>query len=141
MAVEGRSFVDTNVLVYPHNESDRSKSVRAAGVLDELWESRAGIISTQVLIEFYNVATRKLDPPMPKSEARDLVAVYAHWRVVRVDPIMIIAAAELEQEETLSFWDALIVEAAQREGAQWLLTEDMQDGRSFGDLRVRNPFI
>ena len=86
------------------------------------------------------VATRTYDPPMSRDLARRLVAHYSSWRVVGVDLPLIVSASELEEVHCLSFWDALVVEAARRAGATRLATEDMQDGREFGDLRIHDPF-
>ena len=81
------------------------------------------------------MATRKFDPPMPRRLAREVIALYAAWPVVEIDVPMILAATELEERHTLSFWDALIVEAAARSGATRLVTEDLQAG-----VRIDNPF-
>ena len=133
-------FVDTNVLVYAHDRSESRKQPLAQAVLRELWRTKTGVLSTQVLQEFYVVATRRYDPPMSRAEAREIVVLYATWRLVAVDAPMIVSASELEEAHTLSFWDALIVEGAQRAGATRLLTEDMQDGREIEGLRIEDPF-
>jgi predicted nucleic acid-binding protein len=134
------TFVDTNVLVYAHDRSEPAKQSVAREVLERLWTDRAGALSTQVLQELYVVATRKLNPPMPRAAARELVALYGAWLVVEVDVSLIIAASELEERHTLSFWDALIVEAARRAGATRLLTEDLQPGRRIGGVGIEDPF-
>ena len=140
MPAEELTFVDTNVLVYAHDTSEPRKQPIARALLEELWRQRTGVLSTQVLQEFYVVATRKYDPPMSRDLARRLVAHYANWQIVGVDMPLIISASELEEVHSLSFWDALVVEAARRAGATRLATEDMQDGREFGDLRIHDPF-
>jgi predicted nucleic acid-binding protein len=134
------TFVDTNVLAYAHDRSERRKQAIAQAMLDALWRDRAGALSTQVLQEFYVVATRKFDPPMPRGRARQIVALYAEWPVVQIDVLLVLAASELEERHTLSFWDALIVEAARRSGATRLLTEDLQPGRRIGGVSIENPF-
>jgi predicted nucleic acid-binding protein len=135
-----RTFVDTNILVYAHDAQAANRHVTAKRILGELWDSRDGSLSTQVLQEFYAVVTRKLKPAMSRREARGLVAAYGEWCDVATEPQLIVAASRLEEEHTLAFWDALIVEAALRAGASLLLSEDLQDGRQFGPLRVANPF-
>jgi len=112
----------------------------AEAVLDELWHSRAGVLSTQVLSEFYVVATRKFATPMSRREARSVIHAYAAWPVVPVDPTLIVAASSLEERHRLSFWDALIVEAARRSGAHRLVSEDLQSGRRMAGLAIENPF-
>ncbi len=135
-----RTFVDTNVLVYALDERQGDRHDVAAHILEELWESRQGVLSTQVLQELYVNLTRKLAKPMTRPKARAIVERYAAWPVHRITADDILSASELEQRHTLSFWDALIIVAAQRLGAERLLTEDMQSGRMFGDVRIDNPF-
>ena len=140
MTPGGRTFVDTNVLLYAHDASDTLKQPIARALLEELWSDRSGVLSTQVLQEFYVVATRKFDPPMHRTEARELVGLYATWSVVQVDVEMILDAAALEESAQLSFWDALIVEAARRAGAMRLVSEDLQTGRQIAGIAIVNPF-
>jgi predicted nucleic acid-binding protein len=140
MTAAGRTFVDTNVLLYAHDASETGKQPIARALLEELWADRSGVLSTQVLQEFYVVATRKFKPPMRRSEARELIALYATWSVVQVDVGLIVDAAALEERARLSFWDALIVEAARRAGATRLASEDLQDGRRFAGLVIEDPF-
>jgi len=134
------TFVDTNVLAYAHDLSETRRRPMAQALLDELWRSRTGVVSTQVLQEFYVVATRKFDPPMSRRAAREVVAAYSAWRVVRVDVAMILAASELEERHQLSFWDALVLRAAHRAGAGRVVSEDLQSGRRLGGVLVENPF-
>ena len=134
------TFVDTNVLVYAHDRSETQRRPIAQAALDELWRTRTGVTSTQVLSEFYVVATRKFDPAMPRSAARRIVGAYTAWPVVQVDGPLILAASTLEERHTLSFWDALIIEAATRSGATRLLSEDLQTGRRIRGVTIHNPF-
>jgi predicted nucleic acid-binding protein len=134
------TFVDTNVLAYAHDRSETAKQPVARALVEELWRDRRGVLSTQVLQEFYVVATRKLDPPMPRAAARELIVLYSTWPVMQVDVPLLLAASELEERHTLSFWDAMVVEAARRAGAARLVTEDLQPGRSIGGVAVENPF-
>jgi predicted nucleic acid-binding protein len=140
MADDQTSFIDTNVLVYAHDRSETRKQPLAQALLDDLWRQRTGTLSTQVLQEFYVVATRKFDPPLRRAAAREIVALYSQWPTVQVDVALILAASKLEERHTLSFWDALVVEAARRAGATRLLTEDLQAGRQIGDVKINNPF-
>src|SRR4029079_5660292 len=98
-------------------------------------------LSTQVLQEFYVTATRKWSPSLSPSDARQLVAAYSRWHLVLIDAPLILAASELPERHTVSFWDALVVEAARRRGAARLLTEDLQHGVQFGTVRIENPFL
>ncbi len=137
----GITFVDTNVLVYAHDRSETAKQPIAASFLASLWESGTGALSTQVLQEFYVVATRKFEPPLPRHRARELVAAYGEWNLVQVDLSLILAAAVLEERHRLSFWDALIVMAARLAGADRLVSEDLQTGRRIAGVKVVDPFV
>jgi predicted nucleic acid-binding protein len=134
------TFLDTNVLVYAHDRSETRKQPIAQALLDVLWRTRSGVLSTQVLQEFYVVTTRKFDPPMRRGAAREIVALYGEWPIVQVDVALILAASKLEERHAFSFWDALVVEAARRCGATRLLTEDLQAGRRIGGISIENPF-
>jgi predicted nucleic acid-binding protein len=134
------TFVDTNVLVYAHDASETVRQPIAQAVLADLWHARTGAVSTQVLQEFYVVATRKFDPPMSRRQARELVDAYGHWRLVHVDVPLILAASQLEERHTLSCWDALIIEAARRAGATRLVTEHLRSRRRLAGVLVDNPF-
>jgi predicted nucleic acid-binding protein len=133
-------FVDTNVLVYAHDATEAVRQPVARSLISDLWRTRSGALSTQVLQEFYVVATRKFDPPMSRRQARDLVDAYGHWQLVEIDVALIVAASQLEERHSLSFWDALIVESARRAGATRLVTEDLQSGRRLADLHIDNLF-
>lgn len=135
------TFVDTNVLVYAHDRSETRRQPLAQALLDGLWASRTGRLSTQILQEFYVVATRKFDPPMSRRAAREIVALYAAWPLVQVDLPLILTASQLEERHKVSFWDALVVEAARRAGATRIVTEDLQGGRQIGGVRIENPFL
>jgi predicted nucleic acid-binding protein len=92
-----------------------------------------------VLQEFHAVVTRKFKPPMPRAKARAIVAAYGEWCHIATEPQLIVAASRLEEEHTLSFWDALIVQAAIQAGTDRLVSEDLQHGRRFGSLPIENP--
>lgn len=139
-ASTGLVFVDTNVLAYAHNASETTRQPIAQSVLADLWRTRTGALSTQVLQEFYVVATRKFTPPISRREARALVDAYGQWQLVQIDVPLILAASQLEERHKLSFWDAMILEAARRAGASRLVTEDLQSGRRLAGVLVDNPF-
>jgi len=134
----GLTFVDTNVLLYAQDRRDDRRRGIAHAVLDGLWTSGTGVLSTQVLQEFSNVATRKLQ--LSPETARRIVAEYAEWPVVETTAQLIVSASVLHERHRFSFWDAMVVEAALLSGATTLLSEDLQDGRRIGDLTIRNPF-
>jgi predicted nucleic acid-binding protein len=135
-----RTFVDTNVLLYEWDGSDANKQRRAIEWMRHLWETQSGRLSSQVLVEFYRGATQKLRPALSTANAQNHVRTLDAWEPVAID-VQVIGAAWREQERfKLSWWDALIVAAAQRAGCRTLLSEDFQAGQEFGDLTVVNPF-
>ena len=135
-----RVFVDTNVLLYAHDRSAGRKHEIATELLAELWGSRRGVLSTQVLQEFYVNATRKLPQPITAARARATIKRYATWPIHRIEADDIVRASALERRHRQSFWDALIVTAAWRLQAGILYTEDMQPGRRIGGVRILDPF-
>jgi predicted nucleic acid-binding protein len=132
-------FFDTNVLVYLFDRDEPAKAARSRE-LHEAYSDRRAVLSTQVLQEFYAIATRKLRSPLEERVALGALRDYAEFPLVVVTPPLVLAAAARSHEDRLSFWDSLIVEAAIEAKAEVLLSEDLQDGRMFGPLRVRNPF-
>jgi predicted nucleic acid-binding protein len=134
------TFVDTNVLVYAHDALELAKQPVARAAVERLWSTRSGVVSTQVLQEFYVIATAPNKLAMSPSEAREIVDLYSAWPVVVLDPVVILAASHLHETATISFWDALIVEAARVAGASRILSEDLAHGQEFDGIRVENPF-
>jgi predicted nucleic acid-binding protein len=138
--MSARSFVDTNVLVYAHDRGAGSKHAAARELVQSLWEERSGIVSTQVLQELYVNLRRKTARPLPLPELRLLLSDYLRWDLVVNTGESILEALELEDRYRLSFWNALIVQAAQAGGADTLYSEDLGHGQRFGPVRVVNPF-
>jgi len=135
-----RTFLDTNVLVYAHDTDASDKRAVASELTRSLWDTREGVLSTQVLQEFYVNMTAKIPARVSKREARDLVRSYSAWQIVGVDATDILNASELQERQRLSFWDALIVTAALKANAELLLTEDLQPKTRIRGLEIRNPF-
>lgn len=136
----GRAFVDTNLLVYARDSSERDKQPKALEWITHLWRDRSGTLSVQVLLEFYVTVTRKLKPGMDPHMAREDVRSFVSWRPMPTTPAVVEAAWLLEDRFELTWWDALIVSAAQTCRCRYLLTEDLQDGCEFGEVEVVNPF-
>jgi predicted nucleic acid-binding protein len=108
-------------------------------VLLELWGRRGGVLSTQVLQEFYVNVARKISSRLPKSTARDIVERYSVWPIVTIDPELILRGSRIEEKHQLSFWDSLIIAAAQKVNATKLLSEDLNPGQAIGGVQVENP--
>jgi len=135
-----RVFVDTNVLVYAHDLSAGPKHHRAKEIVLELWNERSGVLSTQVLQEFYVVVTKKIPRPLDPRRAREIVESLLYWDVVVNDGEAVLEAIDLSDRYKLSFWDALVVQAAVRAGAEVVLSEDLNPGQIIEGVRVENPF-
>jgi predicted nucleic acid-binding protein len=133
-----RSFVDTNVLVYTDDGDDPAKRAVALDVIERLRVERAGVLSTQVLQEYYVASTRKLG--VDAGIARRKVELFARLDVVRIGLDQILAAIDLVRLDALSFWDALVVRAAIDARCRVLYSEDMQAGRRIGGVEIVNPF-
>ena len=135
-----RVFVDTNILVYAHDSEAGKKHSIASQLVEELWATRLGVISTQVLQEFYVNVTAKIPKPLPKAEAFKYTERYFVWPVIRPSTLTIRKAFEIETRHKLSFWDALIVSAAFQAGAAELLSEDLNPGQRIAGVTIVNPF-
>lgn len=114
-------FVDTNILVYGRDSSEPAKQPQASRWIEGLWKSRAGAISIQVLNKYYYTVTQKLDPGMTRQEARKDVSSLTAWNPIPVESRTLGRAWLLQDRFSLSWWDALIVAAAQISGAMFLL--------------------
>ena len=135
-----RTFVDTNVWVYAVDEADPAKHVRALSLLTPSPESDL-VVSTQVLMEFYVVVTRKLVTPLSDAAAQAMVEEMARLPVVPADAQLVVSAISGSREWRISLWDALIVRAAEVSGCGRLLSEDLANGAVYGSVRVDNPFL
>jgi len=134
-------FVDTNILVYAHDLDAGRRHEVAKDIVSKLWESRTGVLSTQVLQEFYATLTRKIPNPLDKSVVRRLIRNYSHWEVVVNNSDIILQASEIEESHRISFWDALIVSAAFSENAATIFTEDLNHGQVLEGILIKNPFV
>jgi predicted nucleic acid-binding protein len=133
-------FVDTNVLVYSRDLSEPEKQNQALSWMTHLWETGRGRLSFQVLQEFYVTVMEKLKPgllpPAARSDVRSLLA----WDPVPVDARVIDGAWILQDRYRISWWDSLIISAAQLTECRYLLTEDLQETQEFGKVKIVNPF-
>ena len=133
-------FVDTNVLVYLQDGSEPAKQSCAKAWIAFLAHHRAARISFQVLLEFYATLTHKLEPRFEAGEAKEIVRKFSVWQPMAIDFPILEKAWLVQQFHHLSWWDALIVAAAQACECSTLLTEDLQHGQVIGEIRVIDPF-
>jgi predicted nucleic acid-binding protein len=137
---EDKIFVDTNVLVYGHDADAGQKHAVARGILEELWDQHAGVLSVQVLQEFYVTMTRKVLHPLLPNKVRNIIQDYFSWHIEVNDPLSVLIASQIEGNYKISFWDAPIVTAASRAKAAKILTEDLQTGQIIEGILIENPF-
>ncbi|MEI6608603.1 MAG: PIN domain-containing protein [Deltaproteobacteria bacterium] len=137
--MKDRIFVDTNILVYAHDLSAGDRHAKASAIMESLWEAQTGVISTQVLQEFYVTITRKIKNPLKLAEAREIIRNYLAWPVQVNDPETTIRASEIEEKNGISFWDALIVAAALRLQAGKIISEDLNSGQIIEGILIENP--
>jgi predicted nucleic acid-binding protein len=140
IAEHRRQFIDTNILVYAHDQSAGSKHEQAKALLTSLWRSRHGCLSVQVLQEFYVTVTRKLTRPLPPAVASQIIADLGVWQVHRPAVIDILDAITLQTRYQLSFWDAMILQSAIRLECAVVWSEDLNDGQRYYGVQVQSPF-
>ena len=137
--MSNKIFVDSNVLIYAHDLDEPQKRAIAIQIFEDLWLARTGVLSMQVLQEFYSVATRKIRSPLPTPIAREAIERLAPW-CIATTPLEIAAAFRIEDSAKISFWEAMIVAAALKGGADQILSEDMNHGQTISGIRIVNPF-
>lgn len=141
--MKDKVFLDTNIFVYSIDSSaelEVKRNICRRLVTDHI-RNGSGIISIQVLQEFYQVSTSKIQVPISTDEALEFMHYMAGLSTVSPDLDMVVAAVRLHRKHAVSFWDALILQAAKTAGCSQLLSEDLQHGFSLGNLTVRNPFV
>ncbi len=136
-----KSFVDTNILLYAHDRSAGIKHDRARQLLERLWTSGEGVLSTQVLQELCINLRRKITRPLPVEEIRQIVQDYLSWEIVVNSAASTLHALEIEIRYQISFWDALILHAAESAGAVVVYSEDLATGQKYGPVQVVNPLL
>ncbi len=134
-------FVDTNILLHAHDRSAGLKHERARQLVERLWTSGEGVLSTQVLQELCINLRRKIARPLPVEEIRRIIQDYLSWEIVINDPASVLQALEIEVRYQTSFWDALILHAAETSGAAILYSDDLAAGQKYGAVEVINPLF
>jgi predicted nucleic acid-binding protein len=133
-------FVDTNILVYAHDPAAGHKHQQAQSIIEQLWNSSNGVLSTQVLQELCVTLRRKISPPLAVEETRRLIEDYLKWEVIVNTAESVVQALDIEIRYGISFWDALVIHSAERSGAEVLYSEDLGSGQTYGSVRLVNPF-
>lgn len=135
-----RRFVDTNILLYAHDGSAGTKRDQARMLVEQLWESREGCLSVQVLQEFFVNATRNIPKPLDAETAKGIIADLSRWHVHVPASDDVVGAIGIHQRDRISFWDAMIVRSAAEMSCAVLYSEDLNAGQEYSGVRVENPF-
>ncbi len=133
-------FVDTNILLYSRDSSEPEKQMLASARLDELWKNRNGRLSVQVLNEYFVNVTRKLDPGLSPEDAWDDIEALSAWEPLPLDMAVLSRSFAVQRRYQLSWWDSMIIAAAEATGCTKILSEDLSHGASYFGIEVENPF-
>ena len=133
-------FVDTNIIVYAYDRDAGKKYQIASKLVKDLWHSGLGVLSAQVLQEFFVTVTNKISSPLDIVKATGIVKNLSKWNVIVNDVNILLAAIEIHEEHKFSFWDSMIIAAAIKGGAKALLSEDLSDNQEIEGLIIKNPF-
>jgi predicted nucleic acid-binding protein len=139
--MSGKTFVDTNILLYAHDLADSAKNHVAVDLLTKLWDDNTGVISTQVLQEFAVNLQRRISLSLTFQEVRTRIALYLDWEVVVNGKGAVLRGLDAKEKYQISFWDAMIVQAAEIAGCEVLYSEDLSHGQEYGGVLVVNPFL
>ena len=137
---EHKAFIDTNIIIYAYDVTAGNKHETARIIITDLWDSGLGVISTQVLQEFFVNVVQKIPKPIDKQQAKEIVRDFLKWHVVVNTGDSIIDAIDICLRFEYSFWDSMIIEAAIKGGATVLISEDLQDGQVVSGVTIKNPF-
>lgn len=135
-----KAFLDTNILVYAYDEYDPQKQKKAQALLTDGIGQENVVLSVQVLGEFFNVVTRHITQPMSPDEAQDIIATLSILSIQDIDLTMVNRAIDTHKMYQISYWDSLIVAAAERAECKSILSEDLNDGQTYHGIQVSNPF-
>jgi predicted nucleic acid-binding protein len=136
-----RAFLDTNILVYAYDQNEPRKQGIARKLITDGIKNENLLFSVQVLGEFFNVVTRHIPQPMTPGEAKEIIAIISFLPVQEIDSAMVNRAIDTHKRYQISYWDALIVSAAERAGCTSIFSEDLSHGQLYHSIAVLNPFI
>jgi predicted nucleic acid-binding protein len=139
--MSGKAFVDTNILIYAHDRLAGRKYTRAEELLNQLWQENRAVLSTQVLQEFCVNARRKAAKPIDLGELRETIRDFLTWEIEVNAAESVLRALEIELRYRISFWDAMIVQAAESAGCEVLYSEDLSHGQEYSGVLVIDPFV
>jgi predicted nucleic acid-binding protein len=135
-----KAFLDTNILVYAYDQYDPQKQKKAQSLLTDGMEQENIVLSVQVLGEFFNVVTRHIRQPMSSDEAQEIISTLSVLSIQDIDLTMVNRAIDTHKMYQISYWDSLIIAAAERAECKSILSEDLNDGQTYHGIQVSNPF-
>jgi predicted nucleic acid-binding protein len=138
--MKDKFFIDTNILVYANDKSERKKQERAKQILFDGIVNEDIVISTQVLSEFYVTVTKKIETKLSASIAKKEILLLKTIEIIEIDIHLIIQAINISVNTNISYWDALIIAAAQKAKCNFIYSEDLNPGQTIGTVVVKNPF-
>ena len=138
--MKGADFIDTNILVYAYDNHFPDKQQRAQEILIRAVKNGSGVLSTQVLGEFFTVVTEKIKVPLSVKNARDIIKYMGSMPVQEIDLLIVNRAIDTLEQYKISYWDSLIIAAAERAGCNHILSEDLNAGQKYHEMEIINPF-
>ena len=138
--MKGADFIDTNILVYAYDNHFPDKQQRAREILIRAVKNGSGVLSTQVLGEFFTVVTKKIKVPLSVKNARDIIKYMGSMPVQEIDLLIVNRAIDTLEQYKISYWDSLIIAAAERAGCNHILSEDLNAGQKYHEMEIINPF-
>lgn len=138
--MKDKIFLDTNIIVYAHDSSSGDKHTAAREIMEYLWENNRGVISVQVLREYYVCVTKKILKPLTIKNAKVILEYLSTWDVIPNDKYLTLKAIDDQERHRFSFWDSLIIQAAVQAQACMLFSEDLPSGQVIENVKILNPF-
>jgi predicted nucleic acid-binding protein len=139
--MKGADFFDTNILVYAYDSHLPDKQQKAQNIVLSGVREGNGVLSTQVLGEFFMVVTKKINKPLSVSDARDIIKYMGRMKVQEIDVLIVERALDTLEQYKISYWDALIIAAAERARCKRILSEDLNAGQIYHGIKITNPFF
>ena len=139
--MKGADFFDTNILVYAYDRHSPDKQQTAQNIILSGIREGNGVLSTQVLSEFFVIVTKKIDKPLSVRDARDIIKYMGQMKVQEIDVLIIERALDALEQYKISYWDSLIIAAAERAQCNRILSEDLNAGQIYHGIEVTNPFL
>jgi predicted nucleic acid-binding protein len=139
--MKGANFFDTNILVYAYDNHFPDKQQRAREVIISAVKNGNGVLSTQVLGEFFTVVTKKINEPLSVRDARSIIQYMGSMPVQEIDLLIVKRAIDTLEQYKISYWDSLIIAAAERAQCKRILSEDLNAGQIYHGIEITNPFV